>query len=63
MIHRHRTRFVHLAHAHAPGDESTEEMNAVVGRLQDNGFIKQEKDALKKYKKEVEELLLRWKLE
>ncbi|MBS1660045.1 MAG: DUF4954 family protein, partial [Bacteroidetes bacterium] len=34
--------------------ESTEEMNAVVGRLQDNGFIKQEKENLKKYRKEIE---------
>ena len=37
--------------------ESTEEMNAVVGRLQDNGFIRQEKEALKKYRREVEEVL------
>ncbi|HXB07864.1 MAG TPA: DUF4954 family protein [Puia sp.] len=36
--------------------ETPEEMNAVVGRLQDNGFIRQEKDALKKYRREVEEL-------
>jgi hypothetical protein len=33
---------------------STEEMNAVVGRLQDNGFIRQEREALKKYKAEIE---------
>lgn len=37
--------------------ESTEEMNAVVGRLQDNSFIRQEKEALKKYRREVEEVL------
>jgi len=37
--------------------ESTEEMNAVVGRLQDNSFIRQEKEALKKYRREVAEVL------
>src|ERR1700744_5343180 len=37
--------------------ESTEEMNAVVGRLQDNGFIRQEKEATKKYRKEIEQVL------
>ena len=37
--------------------ESTEEMNAVVGRLSDNSFIRQEKEALKKYRREVEEVL------
>jgi len=42
--------------------ESTEEMNSVVGRLQDNSFIRQEKDALKKYRREVEELVKRWKM-
>jgi hypothetical protein len=36
---------------------STEEMNAVVGRLQDNSFIRQEKETLKKYRREVEEVL------
>jgi len=41
---------------------STEEMNAVVGRLQDNSFIKQEKDALKKYRKEVEGIVTGWGL-
>ncbi|HEY4112137.1 MAG TPA: DUF4954 domain-containing protein, partial [Puia sp.] len=42
--------------------ESTEEMNAVVGRLQDNSFIRQEKEALKKYRREVGEAVKRWKL-
>jgi hypothetical protein len=42
--------------------DSPEEMNAVVGRLQDNSFIRQEKVALKKYRVEVEELVKRWKL-
>ena len=36
--------------------ESTEEMNAVVGRLQDNSFIKQEKEALKKYRRQIEQI-------
>lgn len=33
--------------------ESTEEMNAVIGRLQDNSFIRQEKEALKNYRKQI----------
>jgi hypothetical protein len=37
--------------------DSPEEMNVVVGRLQDNGFIKQEKEAAKKYRKEIEQTL------
>jgi hypothetical protein len=37
--------------------ESTEEMNAVIGRLQDNSFIKQEKEALKKYRRQIEEIV------
>jgi hypothetical protein len=37
--------------------DSPEEMNVVVGRLQDNGFIKQEKEAAKKYRKEIEQLI------
>ena len=36
---------------------STEEMNTVVGALADNSFIKQEKLALKRYKKEIESIL------
>ncbi|HTI89075.1 MAG TPA: DUF4954 family protein [Puia sp.] len=36
--------------------ESTEERDAVVGRLQDNSFIKQEKEALKKYRRQIEEI-------
>jgi hypothetical protein len=41
---------------------STEEMNAVVGRLQDNGFIRQEREALRKYRAAVEEIVTGWKL-
>ncbi|HEY4288329.1 MAG TPA: DUF4954 family protein [Puia sp.] len=37
--------------------ESTGEMNAVIGRLQDNSFIKQEKESLRKYKKHIETLV------
>ncbi len=39
--------------------ESTEEMNAVVGRLEDNSFIRQEKEAAKKYQREVLKVLKR----
>jgi hypothetical protein len=42
--------------------ESPEEMNAVVGKLQDNSFIRQEKEALKQYRKEVEHIVANWKL-
>ncbi len=42
--------------------ESPEEMNAVVGKLQDNGFVRQEKEALKQYRKEVEQIVADWKL-
>ena len=41
---------------------STEEMNAVVGKLQDNGFIRQEKEALRKYRAAVEAIVTGWKL-
>jgi hypothetical protein len=37
--------------------DSTEEMNAVVGRLEDNSFIRQEKEAAKKFRKETEKVL------
>jgi len=43
--------------------ESPEEMNAVMGRLSDNSFIKQEKEATKKYRATVEKLVAEWKLE
>jgi hypothetical protein len=39
-----------------------EEMNAVVGRLQDNSFIRQEKEALRKYRAAIEEIVTGWKL-
>ena len=42
--------------------DSPEEMNAVVGRLQDNSFIKQEKENLRKYRKAVEQIVSAWKL-
>jgi hypothetical protein len=42
--------------------ESTDEMNAVVGKLQDNSFIRQEREALKQYRKEVEQIVSDWKL-
>ncbi len=37
--------------------ESTEERDAVIGRLQDNSFIKQEKEALKKYRLQIQGIL------
>jgi hypothetical protein len=42
--------------------DSPEEMNAIVGSLSENGFIKQEKAALRKYIKEVEDILLKFKV-
>ncbi len=42
--------------------DSPEEMNAVVGRLQDNSFIRQERAALKKYRAAVEQIVTGWKL-
>jgi hypothetical protein len=36
---------------------SQEEMNVVVGSLQDNSFIRQEKQALKNYRKETEDII------
>ncbi len=41
---------------------SEEEMNTVIGSLQDNSFIRQEKEGLKKYRKEVEAVLRQFKL-
>jgi hypothetical protein len=40
--------------------ESTEEMDAVIGRLEDNSFIKQEKEAAAKYRREVQKVLKRF---
>lgn len=37
--------------------ENQEEMDAVVGKLEDNSFIKQQKDELENYKKQIEEYL------
>ncbi len=42
--------------------DSPDEMNAVVGKLQDNSFIRQERDALNQYRKEVEQVVSDWKL-
>lgn len=42
--------------------ESDEEMNAVVGRLEDNSFIRQEKEAAVRYKKEIEKVLRKFGL-
>jgi hypothetical protein len=39
--------------------DNQEEMDAVVGRFEDNSFIKQQSEELKKYKKEVE-IYLEW---
>jgi Domain of unknown function (DUF4954) len=41
---------------------STAEMNAVVGTLEDNGFIRQEKEAGNKYRKEVGKILRKFGL-
>ncbi|MDO6429821.1 DUF4954 family protein [Flavitalea sp. BT771] len=41
---------------------SLEEMNVVVGSLQDNGFIRQEKAALRAYKKETEAIVQKFRL-
>ena len=40
--------------------ESTEEMDAVIGRLEDNSFIRQEKEAARKYNREVQKVLKRF---
>ncbi len=42
--------------------ESDQEMNAVIGRLEDNSFIRQEKEAAAKYKKEIEKVLRKFGL-
>ena len=41
---------------------SKEEMNVVVGSLQDNSFIRQEKLALKNYRKATEDIIQRFRL-
>lgn len=40
--------------------ESTEEMDAVIGRLEDNSFINQEKEAAAKYRRDVHKILKRF---
>ena len=42
--------------------ESAAEMDAVIGKLEDNGFIQQTIAELKAYKKKVKELLKKWEL-
>jgi hypothetical protein len=42
--------------------DSPEEMNIVIGSLQDNSFIRQEKLALTQYRKEVEKIIVKFKL-
>lgn len=41
--------------------ETTAEMNKVLGKLEDNGFIKQEKASLEEYKKTIALLSRKWK--
>jgi hypothetical protein len=43
--------------------ETTEAMNKVIGRLEDNSFIKQEQKALESYKKEIQQLVTKLKLD
>lgn len=42
--------------------ESAAEMDAVIGKLEDNGFIQQTVSELKMYKKKVKELMKKWEL-
>jgi hypothetical protein len=42
--------------------ESTEEMDAVIGPLEDNGFILQEKEAAKKYRRDMNRVIRRFEL-
>lgn len=42
--------------------ESDAEMDAVIGKLEDNGFIQQTVAELKMYKKKVKELMKKWEL-
>ncbi len=42
--------------------DSPEEMNAVIGALSDNSFIRQEKAAFSKYRKETETIIQKFKL-
>ncbi|OQP52113.1 DUF4954 domain-containing protein [Niastella yeongjuensis] len=43
--------------------ETTEAMNKVVGKLEDNSFIKQEQKALEEYKKDIHQLVTKLKLD
>ncbi|MDF2189971.1 DUF4954 family protein [Paraflavitalea sp. CAU 1676] len=42
--------------------ETKEAMNKVIGKLEDNSFIKQEKAALETYKKTIQQLARKWQL-
>jgi len=42
--------------------ESIGEMDTVIGKLSDNGFINQEKESLNAYKKQIAGLLKKMKL-
>jgi len=42
--------------------ENSEEMNMVLGNLEDNGFINQEKAALAQYKREIKSIIKKFKL-
>jgi hypothetical protein len=41
---------------------SPEEMNVIIGPLRENSFIRQERETLKNYRKEVEDIIKRFKL-
>ncbi|HEX6426873.1 MAG TPA: DUF4954 domain-containing protein, partial [Niastella sp.] len=43
--------------------ETTEAMNKVVGKLEDNSFIKQEQKSLEDYKKDIHQLVTKLKLD
>ncbi len=42
--------------------ESDEEMNVVLGKLEDNAFIRQQSESLKNYKKTIKSLSRRFNL-
>lgn len=42
--------------------ENEAEMDAVIGKLEDNGFIQQTRSSLKEYKKQVKDIIRRWEL-
>lgn len=42
--------------------ENEAEMDAVIGKLEDNGFIQQTRSSLKEYKKQVKDMIRKWEL-